>query len=261
MSNVRQSAVAGLFYPDNPWELETTIDTFLSKAHEPEVFPRAIIVPHAGYIYSGQVAAQAYKTLIPLKNKIKRIILAGPSHRVPFYGCALSGAETFATPIGQIPIDQSANQELIDAGLAKILDAAHAQEHSLEVHLPFLLRSLDDFELVPIVVGEASPDEVAKVFDHFWDEPENFYVISSDLSHFHSYKEAQQIDTITSEAIVELHPEHIGPEQACGCRPVNGLLTLAKKHKLSVKMLDLRNSGDTAGDKSRVVGYGAYAVY
>ncbi len=261
MLNIRKSAVAGLFYPDVPQELESSVDQFLLNARASDVIPRAIIVPHAGYIYSAQIAAQAYKTLVPLRNKIKRIILAGPSHRVPFYGCALSSAEYYATPLGNIPLDQAANLALIEAGYAKILDAAHAQEHSIEVHLPFLLRALGTFNLVPIVVGEANPDEVARLFDYFWHDTESIYVISSDLSHFHPYNEAKEIDAATSQSIMQRDSESIGPEQACGCRPLNGLLTLARKYDLSIKILDVCNSGDTAGDKSRVVGYGAYVVY
>ena len=261
MTTIRQAAVAGMFYPGNPWELESTVDNFIASAETAQVSPRALIVPHAGYIYSGPVAATAYKALIPLKHKIKRVILAGPSHRVPFYGCALSSADYFSTPLGKIPVDQNANQALVERGLAKFFDAAHAQEHSLEVHLPFLQRTLEDFLLVPIVVGEASADEVADIFEFFWSDEANFFVVSSDLSHYHPYNEARQIDTATSEAIVHLHPERIGPEQACGVRPVNGLLKLAQRHHLSVDLLDLRNSGDTAGDKTQVVGYGAYAIH
>lgn len=261
MSNIRQTAVAGLFYPGNPSELENTVDAFLKNANQPKVTPKAIIAPHAGYIYSGQIAAQAYKTLEPIKHRIKRVILAGPSHRVPFYGCALSSADFFETPLGKIPVDKLANQELINRRLAKEMDTAHALEHSLEVHLPFLQKVLNDFMLVPIVVGEADAEEVVSLFDFFWNNDENFFVISSDLSHFHSYAEAQLLDQNTSESILHFDSEHIGPAQACGCRPVNGLLNLAKKYHLSVVMLDQKNSGDTAGDKNRVVGYGAYAFY
>lgn len=261
MSNIRQSAVAGLFYPASTTELTTIVDTYLNNTTPTDIKPKAIIAPHAGYIYSGQVAAQAYRALIPLKNKIKRIILLGPSHRVPFYGCALSGADYFETPLGKIAIDQKANAELIELNLAKELNEAHALEHSLEVHLPFLQRVLSDFTLVPVVVGEASPEEVSRLIEHFWDDDENFFVISSDLSHYHPYAEAQQLDARTSEAIIHFDIDHIHSEQACGCRPVNGLLNLAKKHHMSACVLDQKNSGDTAGDKDQVVGYGAYAVY
>ncbi|MDX1812371.1 MAG: AmmeMemoRadiSam system protein B [Gammaproteobacteria bacterium] len=261
MSNIRQAAVAGMFYPGNASELEHSISEYLSQAPQPDKTPRAIIAPHAGYIYSGPTAAYAYKALEPIKQKIKRVILFGPSHRVPLYGCALSSADYFETPLGTVPIDRAANQALIENDLAREMDAAHLMEHSLEVHLPFLQYVLDKFTLVPIVVGDASPQEVGDIIEYFWNDESNFFVVSSDLSHYHSYQVAQSIDHKTSEAIVNCDTQHISSEQACGCRPVNGLLSVAQKHHLHVAVLDQRNSGDTAGSKDQVVGYGAYAVY
>ena len=259
MSNIRQSAVAGMFYPGNPKDLDSTVKTFLNHARKSDSTPRAIIVPHAGYVYSGQVAAQAYKSLEPISDSIRRVVLLGPSHRVPFYGCALSSADYFATPLGNIPIDTSANAALIQAGLARTMDEAHALEHSLEVQLPFLQEVLSEFKLVPIVVGEAEAEEIAAILDFFWEDKTTLFVISSDLSHYHPYEEAVQRDGITTESI--LHFNSVSSHQACGCKPVNGLLVQAKKHHLSARLLELKNSGDTAGSKDQVVGYGAYAFY
>jgi len=261
MSNIRQCAVAGMFYPANAAELSAAVDSYLANSDSTDIHPKAIIAPHAGYVYSGQVAAHAYKALALKKDKIKRIVLLGPSHRVPFHGCALSNANFFETPLGDIPVDQDANAKLIKSGLAKNMDAAHALEHSLEVHLPFLQRALNDFRLVPIVVGDANAEEVSNIIEFFWNDEETYFVISSDLSHFHSYAEAKQLDATTSQAIVDFNIDQISSEQACGCRPVIGLLNSAKKHHLSACILDLKNSGDTGGDKDRVVGYGAYAFY
>jgi AmmeMemoRadiSam system protein B len=189
------------------------------------------------------------------------VVLLGPSHRVPFYGLAVSGDSSFRTPLGDIPIDQDAVEAVLTLPQVVKLDAAHANEHSLEVQLPFLQFLLDDFELVPLVVGDANSQQVAQVLERLWGGPETLIVISSDLSHYHDYVTAQRMDRATSEAIVGLHPEHLGYEDACGRIPVAGLLTLAKQRGLGGELLDLRNSGDTAGDKQRVVGYGAYAFF
>ena len=259
MSNIRQSAVAGMFYPGNPEELDSIVTSYLNKAKNTVPHPRAIIVPHAGYIYSGQVAAEAYKSLGTIQNSIQRVVLLGPSHRVPLYGCALSSADYFETPLGNIAIDTAANKALSEAGLARVMDEAHLLEHSLEVQLPFLQEILPDFKLVPIVVGEASAEEVANILEFFWEDKATLFVISSDLSHYHPYHEAVQRDHETTESILHFH--NVSSQQACGCKPVNGLLAQARKYHLNAKLLELKNSGDTAGSKDQVVGYGAYAFY
>lgn len=259
MSTVRQPAVAGLFYPADPQQLSRTVDELLDAAPPPSTEPRALIAPHAGYIYSGPIAASAYCQLPPRRHSIRRVLLLGPSHRVPFTGLALSSAEHYATPLGDIAIDGDARGELLALPRVGVLDEAHAQEHSIEVHLPFLLAVLDPFLLIPVVVGDADTDDVARVIEHFRDEEQTLVVVSSDLSHFLDYDTANDVDAETTRAI-EGHAQNLRPQQACGCRAINGLMKVAEDHGLNVTTLDLRNSGDTAGDRARVVGYGAYAL-
>ncbi|MGR9100322.1 MAG: AmmeMemoRadiSam system protein B, partial [Gammaproteobacteria bacterium] len=222
--------------------------------------PKAIIAPHAGYIYSGPVAASAYARLKPHKSVIKRVVLIGPSHRVGFKGLAVSNAEGFITPLGLIPVDIDAVKRISEFPFVQNLDQAHAFEHSLEVHLPFLQQTIDDFRLVPVVAGDASPQQVCQVLEALWGGPETLVVISSDLSHYNDYATARKLDRKTSDLIENLEYEKLDFESACGRVPVSGLLALAKKKNLLVKNIDLRNSGDTAGDKQRVVGYGAYVI-
>jgi AmmeMemoRadiSam system protein B len=221
--------------------------------------PRALIAPHAGYVYSGPIAATAYSQLAARRARTRRVLLLGPSHRVAFRGLALSSAARFATPVGDVGIDTDACRELLVLPQVGVLDEAHAEEHSLEVHLPFLCAALDDFLLIPVVVGDASPSDVAEVIETFWGRDDTLVVVSSDLSHFLDYETANRVDHETTRAI-ERHAQDIEPHQACGCRVINGLMRVADQHALAVTTLDLRNSGDTAGDRSRVVGYGAYAL-
>lgn len=258
MTALRLAAVAGLFYPDDPHQLHAMLHDLLRAAPSVGGVPKAIIAPHAGYVYSGPVAASAYAPLAPAKERIRRVVLLGPSHRVGFRGIALASADAYATPLGIVPIDRAALAEIQDLPFVGLLDQAHAQEHSLEVQLPFLQEVLGEFQLVPLVVGEATPEQVAEVLDRLWGGPETLIVVSSDLSHYHDYASARRLDRATSEAIVNLRPEAIGYDSACGRVPVNGLLHSARRRGLTARTVDLRNSGDTAGDKSRVVGYGAY---
>lgn len=259
MTTVRQPAVAGAFYPSNAQELDASVQLYLTRAGEADgPVPKAIIAPHAGYIYSGPVAASAYARLAPAKNKITRVILLGPCHRVPVRGLAVSSADAFATPLGVVPIDKEARERALTLPQVKVFDATHAGEHSLEVHLPFLQVVLGSFKVLPLVAGDASPDEVAEVIEHLWGGPETLIVVSSDLSHYLEYGAAQRIDSATCRAIETLSPEAIGRDQACGRIPVRGLLTVAKRRGMAVTTLDLRNSGDTAGSKDRVVGYGSW---
>ena len=259
-STIRPAAVAGQFYPANPVELELMVESLLNDVEEIPPPSKAIIAPHAGFIYSGPIAATVYASFLADKERISRVVLLGPSHRVYLKGLALSSADYYETPLGKIEIDQDACESVRSLPQVSVSDAAHAHEHSLEVHLPFLQHILDRFKLIPIVVGESSPEEVAEVLEVLWGDENTQIVISSDLSHFHDYETAKQIDASTSKAIENLQLESIGSQQACGCMPICGLLQLARKKHLKVKMLDLRNSGDTAGTKDRVVGYGAYSV-
>jgi len=222
--------------------------------------PRAIIVPHAGYIYSGPVAAPAYHTLLQYKDQIKKVVLLGPSHRVAFNGLALSGMDYFSTPLGDIPIDHSVNQGLLQHSGVNIMEQAHQYEHSLEVHLPFLQAVLDDFQLIPIVVGDTEPELVATVVEELLDDDLTICVTSTDLSHFHDYATAQKLDSATSQSILNMDYKKIGFEDACGRNPLKGVLYWAKKHGYKVSLLDLRNSGDTSGTRDRVVGYGSYLI-
>ena len=259
MTKVRSAAVAGMFYPANATQLRQDINGYLDHATTHQPAPKAIIVPHAGYIYSGPIAASAYNNLRSLHQQIKKVVLLGPAHRVAFLGLAATSADFFITPLGKIKIDRYAMARISHLPQVITLDEAHAQEHSLEVQLPFLQVVLDDFELIPLVVGEASKQDVADVLNILWGGEETLIVISSDLSHYNSYSVAQQMDLKTSRAIEKFQPEKIHYDMACGRNPVNGLLEVAKQKHLHVITLDCRNSGDTAGDKNRVVGYGAYA--
>ncbi len=262
MNAVRMPALAGYFYPAEAARLRSEVGRLLADAPKTEdaPAPKALIVPHAGYIYSGPVAARGYARLAPIAGKIRRVVLLGPAHRVAVRGLALPGAENFATPLGEVALDPQAIEAI--AGLPQVIasEAAHALEHSLEVHLPFLQTVLGEFSLLPLVVGRATPQEVAEVLERLWGGPETLVVISSDLSHYLSYDEARQTDADSVARMLRLEAG-LDHEQACGATPVNGLLALARRRGLRSELLDLRNSGDTAGDKSRVVGYAALAFY
>ncbi len=261
MSTVREPAVAGMFYPGNSRELHAMVQDLLQQVSPVDgPPPKAIIVPHAGYIYSGPVAASAYARLRQVRQTIEKVVLLGPSHRVGFPGLATSSATTFRTPLGDIPLDTETIAYLAALPQVRSLDQAHQLEHSLEVHLPFLQECLDHFKLVPLVVGDASADEVAEVLEQVWGGDETLIVISSDLSHYHDYDTAVRMDRKTSEAIEQLRPEALQYEDACGRIPITGLLKVAQHKHLVVENIDLRNSGDTAGPRDQVVGYGAYLV-
>jgi len=258
--SVRQPAVAGMFYPDTPAVLQRQVNDMLNSRAGAALEPKALIVPHAGYVFSGPVAASAYRLLNPLSGRIRRVVLLGPSHRVPFRGLAAPSEDRFRTPLGEIAIDRKGIEQLAARSLISIRSDAHELEHSLEVQLPFLQSTLEDFTLLPLVVGDADANSVADALRACWGGDETLIVISSDLSHYHPYSEAQQIDLATS-TMIETFDGHLTGEQACGCRAINGLLALAREKQLNIATLDVRNSGDTAGDRRRVVGYGAYALY
>jgi len=258
MQSIRQPAVAGMFYPSDPAELKQQVQGFIAAAEPGELTPKAIVAPHAGYVYSGPVAGSAYAQLAPLAGTIRRVVLLGPAHRLAFRGLAYSGAERFRTPLGEVAVDRDALETLRDLPQVHESDAPFAGEHCLEVQLPFLQTVLGDFKLVPLLVSEAGQEEVAEVLETLWGGDETLIVISSDLSHYLDYGSARAMDTETSEAIESLRPEAIGYHQACGRNPLNGLLVEARRHGLRAKTLDLRSSGDTAGPRNQVVGYGAY---
>jgi MEMO1 family protein len=252
-----------MFYPGSPRELAQNLSQLLGAAAStaPEhAVPKAIIAPHAGYIYSGPIAASVYALLAPARGSIRRVVLLGPTHRVAVRGLALPGVSAFATPLGTVEIDKQAVEIVSRLPQVVVSAEAHALEHSLEVHVPFLQTVLDEFTLVPLAVGHASQREVAEVLDTLWGGPETLLVISSDLSHYLPYRDAQALDRGTARAILGLATD-ISHEQACGATPVTGLTFAARQRGLKPELIDLRNSGDTAGDKMRVVGYGAFAFY
>jgi AmmeMemoRadiSam system protein B len=262
MSSTRPPAVAGSFYPADAERLRAEVEGHLRGAAPPaaaEPPPKAVIVPHAGYVYSGAVAAAAYGRVARLRDRIERVVLLGPSHRVGFEGLALPSVDAFETPLGVVPIDREACERVGDLPQVRVLDAAHAREHSLEVQLPFLQRVLGTFRLVPFSVGDATAEQVAEVLERLWGGPETLVVISSDLSHYHPYDDARRLDAATARSIEALRHEALGPEQACGCVPISGLLLAARRRGLEVRPLDLRSSGDTAGPRDQVVGYGAWS--
>ncbi len=263
MSQVRPAAVAGMFYPRDARELQREVAELLDGVENlaPRFgHPKALIVPHAGYIYSGPVAARAYDELAAARGIVKRVVLLGPVHRVPVRGLALPGVEAFDTPLGRVRVDAEAVQALAPLRQVVTSAAAHAMEHSLEVQLPFLQRMLGEFALVPLAVGDAKPQEVREVIERLWGGPETLFVISTDLSHYHPYEEARAIDQATLARIASFDTD-INHEEACGATPLNGFLAAARAHGLSIRLLGANNSGDTAGGKDRVVGYSAFALY
>lgn len=259
---VRPPAVAGQFYPADPSTLEQGVLALLEQAGPALAAapPKCLIAPHAGYVYSGPVAASAYAQLQPVAGRVERVVLLGPAHRVRLRGLALPSVDAFETPLGSVPIDARGVALLADLPQVVVSDLAHQDEHSLEVHLPFLQATLGAFRLVPLVVGDASTEEVAQVLERLWGGPETLVVVSSDLSHYHDYATARRLDAATCRAIEALRGDQLGENSACGRVPVRGLLEVARRHGLAVRTLDLRSSGDTAGPRDRVVGYGAFTL-
>lgn len=258
MKRIREPAVAGSFYPSNPDELRTAVETLLDRAVVREnPVPRALVVPHAGYIYSGPVAASAYAQLLPHRESIRRVVLLGPAHRIPLRGLALPGCEVFDSPLGPVPLDLDTTDKLNHPAVT-VDPEAHRLEHSLEVQLPFMQVVLGNFLLVPLVVGAADAETVSAVIRPLWDKPSTLLVVSTDLSHYLPYDEAQRRDHATCKSIEGLDASCIGHSDACGAAPLKGLLAAASRKGLAVHTLDLRNSGDTAGGRAQVVGYGAW---
>jgi AmmeMemoRadiSam system protein B len=257
---VRPAAVAGRFYPRDPTELRNLVNMLLAQA-PPAIGPgpKALIAPHAGYLYSGPIAASAYAQLLPARDQIRRVVLLGPSHYVAIDGLATTSAEAFATPLGVVPVDLEAVRQARALPQVREMDEAHKQEHSIEVQLPFLQTILGEFALVPLAVGNATSEEVSEVLETLWGGPETRFVISSDLSHYYDFQTAQRVDKATAKAIEALKPGAIGEERACGRIPICGLLQAVRRHGLRARTVDLRSSGDTAGPRDKVVGYGAFA--
>ncbi|MEE3122732.1 MAG: AmmeMemoRadiSam system protein B [SAR324 cluster bacterium] len=267
--SVRPPAVASLFYPGEAAELKQNLREMLDEASEAEdpnedlpadQYLKALIVPHAGYVYSGTTAARAYHLLRKNRDDFRRVIILGPAHRVWLEGIAFPGTDAFETPLGRIPLAKQQIRELLRFPEVQLRDDAHQDEHCLEVQLPFLQEILNEFELIPAVVGEISPDSLSGLLENLLEDPQNLLLLSTDLSHFHSYSEAQEIDQETAEAIETFEDDKILPEQACGTHPLRGLLRHARIQGWKIQRLGLCNSGDTAGSKDRVVGYGAWAL-
>ena len=254
-------AVAGVFYPADADTLGEAVDAYVEagRGEAPSRVPKALVAPHAGYVYSGPVAGSAYAQLRKGRDLIRRVVLLGPAHRVPLEGLAASDADRFLTPLGAVEVDHEAVARVLQLPEVQAMPSAHLEEHSLEVHLPFLQRVLTSFRIVPLVVGRASTEAVDAVLEALWGGPETLIVVSSDLSHYLDFGSARERDASTSRGIERLDPAAIRPEGACGCFPIRGLLLTAARHGLSVRTLDLRSSGDTAGPRDQVVGYGAYA--
>ncbi|MEG3641038.1 AmmeMemoRadiSam system protein B [Magnetococcus sp. PR-3] len=257
---IRPPAVAGMFYPGEENELRQLVQNLLKQApqlHSHE--PRAFVAPHAGYRYSGLTAAYAYKTLqAAKKEKPRRVFLIGPSHRVYLEGASLGRYDAYKTPLGLIELDLALIERMVKNEPDLSADpAAHAQEHSLEVHLPFLQEQLKHFTLVPMVFGKMEPSRVAEILAKYSEE-EDLIVGSSDLSHFYDYDKAVALDTTCNKALLDMDLETMASCEACGNIAIRALMQTAQKKGWQPELADYRNSGDTAGDKSRVVGYASY---
>jgi hypothetical protein len=259
-TRVRPPAVAGRFYPGTASQLGATVTELLATPQPIGAAPKGIIAPHAGYVYSGPIAATAYASIRARAAQIQKVVLLGPAHRVHFEGLALPAADRFATPLGEIEIDVALATSVLELPQVTRSEHAHALEHSLEVHLPFLQALLPQFTLLPLVVGDASPAQVAQVLERVWGGPETLIVVSSDLSHYHDYAEARRIDEATAAWISSTRSPGLDPRRACGARCIDGLIELGRSHPLELELLDLRNSGDTAGPREQVVGYAAFAI-
>ncbi len=263
-SNIRPPAVAGLFYPGNPQKLKNVLQDFFDHAAKPdsEMKPCALIAPHAGVVYSGIVAAAAYSLLQDHDWGFRRYVLLGPAHRVFVEGLVLSPASFFETPLGKVPLDIDQAEYLSEKySFIRYNKSAHREEHSLEVQLPFLQYAADDFEILPILAGHCTAEDAAACIREYLCVPDTLIVVSSDLSHFLPYTSAQKIDQETAEAVAALDFQALGHDSACGRIPISGLLLAAQKQKLRSELLSLCNSGDTAGTREQVVGYGAWGFF
>ena len=262
MTTIRPPAVAGSFYPDDAAMLSAVVEDFLAEVPVPPGadWPKALIAPHAGYIYSGPVAASAYARLKPAAGRVRRVVVIGPSHYAAFPGIAAPASEAFETPLGRVAVDAAAIEAIRDLPQVTITDGPHIREHSLEVQLPFLQAVLGEFAAVPLAVGEAGPAQTAEVLARLWGGAETVIVVSTDLSHYHPHETARRLDAATAEAIEAYAATRLGPNDACGYQALAGLLVEAEARGLAIERLDLRNSGETGGHMREVVGYGAWAL-
>ncbi len=262
MDKIRQPAVAGMFYPADPSRLRNMVQEFLDTAVLPPtpLHPKAIIAPHAGYVYSGPIAGSAFKPWVGQLADVSRMILIGPAHTMAVSGLAGASVDAFRTPLGDVLVDRVAMEHIRPLPQVQIHDGAHSREHCLEVMLPFLQMVAPQVKIVPLVAGQCDGRDVAALLQVLWGGPETRIIISSDLSHYYDYQTAKKLDAATAQAIEELTPDQLGSESACGRIPIQGLLHQAKAHHLTAHTVDLRNSGDTAGSHDRVVGYGAFLL-
>src|SRR5215471_5882194 len=258
-TSVQAASVAGLFYPGDPAQLAAGVDASLAKATLPRLSPKAVIAPHAGHVYSGDIASAAYRLLGQRKGEIKRVILLGPNHRMPMRGIALSPADAWDTPLGPLPVDRTARDMLARQPGVSVTPLPFANEHSLEVHLPFIHRALGGVEILPILVGETSIEHASQILGALWGGPETAIIVSSDLSHFHDYETCRTKDEETAGGIERLQQDICVGDRACGFHSIRGLIDQAQRRDLRVTALDVRNSGDTRGSRDRVVGYGSFA--
>ena len=255
----RPPAVAGRFYPADPNQLRDQVEQFLAAVSVTVPRrPKALIVPHAGYLYSGPVAASGYAWLAPWSGQIDRVILLGTCHSPGVSGLAASSAEAFQTPLGPVPVDRAAVEASLRFPQVQLDDEAQDRDHALEVQLPFLQVVLGSITIIPFLVGSAEAGAVAEVLQPLWDGERTVIIVSSDLSHQHPYEEARRLDQATTRAIERLDGASLGPRSACGRNAIAGLLHAARQHSLHCQTVDLRSSGDTAGPRQHVVGYGAW---
>jgi len=263
--SVRPPAVSGMFYPGSKQEIFDFFDECenrsLVKRTSGEPIPRALILPHAGYVYSGCAAYEGYQYWQAANEKIKTVVVIGPAHRVAFEGIATVGVQFLETPLGLAEVDSDLRESLKTSGLISVSDHAHAAEHSIEVHLPFIQSMLPNAKILPLLDGMVSADKVSQIIESLWDDSGVYFVISSDLSHFHSYEEAKALDKQTADLIESGDWQALSGERACGYIGIQGLLKMQASHSLKLEQIRLINSGDTAGDKQRVVGYGSWAVF
>ncbi len=263
--SMRPAAVCGLFYPGEPEVLRQTVHRLLRQARVPSLRqvhpPKGLIVPHAGYEYSGPIAATGYAVLQPWRGKFSRVVLLGTSHYADVQGAVFCPCESYETPLGPFPVEVDTLERLHQRGLAQPHAAAHRREHSLEVQLPFLHEVLGPVPLVPLTMGRCSQQEAAQVVEMLWNGPDSLLVLSTDLSHYLPYDLAQKTDHQTAQAIQGLQPEALDPQDACGFYALRGLLAAARQHRCTVQAVDLRNSGDTAGGRGEVVGYGSFVLW
>ncbi len=260
---IREPAVAGTFYPEDATILAETLRRLLNSARfkaSGGPAPKAIVVPHAGYINSGPVAASAYARVAAARGHLQRVVVLGPAHTVALEDIAASGADGFATPLGVLEVDRASRDGLIADGLISIFELAHLAEHSLEVQLPFIQFVLGPVQVLPLLIGTASTAAVAQLLGRVWGGPETLVVVSTDLSHYHDRETTRRLDNRTAAAIVSRNPEGVSPADACGAHVLRGLLSFALKREIEVELLDLGTSADTVGNPTRVVGYGAFAL-